>query len=71
MRETHDLRPLERTVKVRLPFLFCEGLSLTHGGSPWEEKSLSLRKEIVSRMMDALSSCEVMAAGSGNNLASS
>lgn len=45
--------------------------SLIHGGSPLLEKSLSRRNEMVNLMMDALSSCDVMAGGSGNILASS
>lgn len=47
------------------------GFSLAHGGSPLLENSLSRRNEMVSRMMDALSSCDVMAGGSGSILASS
>ena len=45
--------------------------SLIHGGSPLLEKSFSRRNEMVSRMMEALSSWEVMAGGRGNILASS
>ena len=45
--------------------------SLIHGGSPLLEKSFSRRNEMVNRMMEALSSWEVMAGGRGNILASS
>jgi len=45
--------------------------SLIQAGSPLLEKSFSRRNDIVSRMMDALSSWEVMAGGRGNILASS
>lgn len=54
-----------------VPALRVEGCSLIQGGSPLLEKSLRRRKDIVSRMMDALSSCEVMAGGKGSILASS
>ena len=48
-----------------------EGCSLIQGGSPLLENSLRRRNEMVSRMMEALSSCEVIAGGSGNILANS
>lgn len=48
-----------------------EGWSLIQGGSPLLEKSLRRRNEMVSRMMEALSNCDVMAGGRGNILASS
>lgn len=51
--------------------LFGGGPSRFHGGSPCPEKSLSFRYDIVRRIMLALSSCEVMAAGNGSILASS
>lgn len=61
-------------MSVTLPFRFLDadcGPSLVHGGSPWPEKSLSFRYDIVSRMMEALSNCDVIAAGRGSILASS
>ena len=48
-----------------------EGWSLIQGGSPLLEKSLRRRNEMVSRMMEALSNCDVMAGGRGSILASS
>ncbi len=47
------------------------GISLVHGGSPCPEKSLNFRYEMVNLIMEALSNCEVMAAGKGNILANS
>jgi len=67
------VRVADETRRIVLPLtdLLGGGPSRDHGGSPWLEKSRSLRYEIVNLIMEALSSWEVMAAGSGSIFASS
>lgn len=64
-------RGTRRSKEVPFRVLFDGGPSLFHGGSPCPEKSLNFRYDIVSRIILALSSCEVMAAGSGSIFANS
>jgi hypothetical protein len=63
-------KKLKQSIKVFVPF---GGLHPGdgHGGKPCSEKSLSFRYEMVSLMMDALSSWDVIAAGRGSILANS
>lgn len=59
------------TIPLPLTDLFGGGPSRFHGGSPWPENSRSLRYEMVSLIMEALSNWEVIAAGNGSIFASS
>ena len=61
-----DVVPAEDEFEELLLMEREDGCSLIHGGSPLLENSLRRRNEMVSRMIEALSSCEVMAGGSGN-----
>ena len=69
--ELEDDPELDEDVDIFADALEDDRLSLIHGGSPLLEKSFSRRNDIVNRMMDALSSCDVMAGGRGNILANS
>lgn len=64
-------RIIKTTYYLPLSVLLGRGPSRLHGGSPWPEKSLNFRYEIVSLIMLALSNCEVIAAGKGSIFASS
>lgn len=65
--QTFPLADFHLLFNILLIVLF----SLVHCGSPWLVNSRSLRKLIVSLIIEALSSCEVIAAGNGSNLANS
>lgn len=68
---TNDERKGGNIIHLLFKFLFRGGVSRFHGGSPCPEKSRNFRYEMVRRIMEALSSCDVMAAGSGSIFANS
>ena len=54
-----------------VPLFLCRSEFFAHFGSALSAKSRNLRYPIVKRMIDALSSCEVIAEGNGNIFANS